>query len=117
MTATPATDVMNVDASAAGATSLAGRPVPASTLLATASRDATARLWNTGTGTPAATLTGHAGPLCAVAFSPDGTLVATASFDQTAGLWQWDQSAGGDPDGTVTALAAASDDEMAGLWE
>jgi hypothetical protein len=43
--------------------------------------------------------------------------VATASFDQTAGLWQWDPSAGGDPDGTVTALAAASDDEMAGLWE
>ncbi|KQM02477.1 WD domain, G-beta repeat-containing protein, partial [Frankia sp. CpI1-P] len=52
---------------------------PDGTLLATASFDRTARLWDVATGHQRATLTAHTGPVRWVAFSPDGTLLATAS--------------------------------------
>ena len=60
---------------------------PDGTLLATASRDHTARTWDTATGDPRTTLTGHNDHVTAVAFSPDGTLLATASDDATARIW------------------------------
>jgi WD40 repeat protein len=60
---------------------------PDGALLATASADGTARTWDTATGQPRTTLTGHHGPVRGVAFSPDGTLLATASFDGTARIW------------------------------
>ena len=60
---------------------------PDGTLIATASADRTARIWDTATGT--ATHHPHRAyrPGDAVAFSPDGTLVATASDDGTARIW------------------------------
>jgi WD40 repeat protein len=60
---------------------------PDGTLLATASGDNTARLWDPVTGECVRTLTGHPEPVFAVAFSPDGTLLATASGDKTTRLW------------------------------
>ena len=60
---------------------------PDGRLLATASRDQTARLWDPATGECLRTLTGHDGWVLGVAFSPDGRLLATASMDQTARLW------------------------------
>ena len=58
---------------------------PDGRLLATASTDRTARLWDPATGGHLRTLTSHAGTVWAVAFSPDGRLLATA--DGTARLW------------------------------
>jgi WD40 repeat protein len=45
------------------------------------------RIWDTATGHTRTTLTGHTGPVTAVAFSPDGTHLATTSHDQTARIW------------------------------
>ena len=56
-------------------------------LLATASRDHTARLWDVVTGQLLHDLTGHGNAVIAVAFSPDGNTLATASWDRTARLW------------------------------
>jgi sugar lactone lactonase YvrE len=60
---------------------------PDGTLLATASSDKTARLWNPATGEHVRTFQGHTEGVYGVAFSPDGTLLATASGDDTARLW------------------------------
>ena len=60
---------------------------PDGRLLATASEDRTARLWDPATGEHRRTLTGHDGEVSGVAFSPDGQLLATAGFDGTARLW------------------------------
>jgi WD40 repeat protein/3',5'-cyclic AMP phosphodiesterase CpdA len=103
---------------------------PDGTLLATASDDGTARIWDTAAGTTVATLEGHIAALWGVAFSPDGTLLATASDDGTARIW--DTAAGTtvatleghdeglsavafSPDGAL--LATASDDETARIWD
>jgi WD40 repeat protein len=60
---------------------------PDGTLLATASHDRTARLWDPATGQHRSTLEGHTDWVSGVAFSPDGTLLATASDDGTVRLW------------------------------
>lgn len=60
--------------------------------LATASSDATARIWDLA-GNALATL--HHRPdagLADVSFSADGTRVVTAAFDGAVRLWRWDQS-------------------------
>ena len=100
---------------------------PDGTLLATASDDRTARIWDTATGRARTTLTGHNGPVTGVAFSPDGTLLATASDDHTARIWDTAtaQALTGhnspvngvafSPDGTL--LATASDDHTARIWD
>jgi WD domain, G-beta repeat len=75
-------------------------------------------------------LTGHNGPVTAVAFSPDGTLIATASTDGTARTW--DTTTGQprttltghqnpvngvafSPDGTL--IATASHDQTVRIWD
>jgi WD40 repeat protein len=57
------------------------------TLLATASSDKTARIWDTATGALTRTLAGRGGHVLGVAFSPDGTQLATASDDGRARIW------------------------------
>jgi len=67
---------------------------PLGGLLATASLDGTARLWDLVPAGPGwelrqrgKPLVGHLGKVLAVAFSPDGGLLATAGTDHTALLW------------------------------
>ena len=45
------------------------------------------KIWDTSTGALYIALGGHAGTVCAVAFSPDGQLLATGSFSGTVRLW------------------------------
>src|SRR5262249_61678851 len=68
-----------------GAPTMVGR-----VLLATASADKTARVWDTGTGESLAALTAHTSTVRGVAWATtsDGRLLlATASYDRTARIW------------------------------
>jgi WD40 repeat protein len=56
-------------------------------LLATASNDGNARVWNVRTGASVNVLTGHSGTVTAVSFSSDGRWLATAGA-RKAGVWQ-----------------------------
>jgi len=58
-----------------------------SSLLATGSGDNTARIWDTDTGTPKKTLSGHSGWVLGVSWSPDGERLATCSMDKTVRVW------------------------------
>ena len=55
--------------------------------IVTASRDATAKVWDAATGTIVATLSGHGASVDSAAFSPDSSRIVTASIDHTARLW------------------------------
>lgn len=99
---------------------------PTGQMIATASADATARLWSRN-GSLIRTLEGHARAVNAIAFSLDGQMIATASDDKTARLWNADGSAiailphkeavvavAFSPNGQ--AIATASEDGTARLW-
>ena len=103
---------------------------PDGSLIATASNDNTARIWEAATGIHRITLRGHSNLVGAVAFSPDGSLIATASDDRTARTWDtatgthrttfnghedWARSVVFSPDGTL--LATASKDGTARTWD
>ncbi|MEW1838705.1 caspase family protein [Nonomuraea angiospora] len=63
---------------------------PDGRMIATASSDATARLWNVSDlARPKAVseLKGHTASVVRAVFSPDGRVLATASVDRTARLW------------------------------
>jgi WD40 repeat protein len=98
--------------------------------LATASWDATVKVWDAATGQDLCTLRGHTAGLNGVAFSPDGARLASASVDKTAKVW--DVANGKElrtlkghtgrvscvvfsPDGT--RLASASDDRTVKVWD
>ena len=57
------------------------------TRIVTASRDDTAKVWDSD-GTFLATLQGHDDAVGSAVFSPDGTRIVTASFDATAKVWE-----------------------------
>ena len=55
--------------------------------IASASGDATVRLWDSATGAARGTLEGHSDGVYGVAFSSDGKQIASASGDKTVKLW------------------------------
>ena len=60
---------------------------PDGTRVVTASRDATARIWDAKTGIPIGALLKHGRDVHSASFSPDGSRVVTASADTTARIW------------------------------
>jgi len=78
-----------------------------SSLIFTGMADGTVRTWDAATGAqrPAPALTGHDGPVAAIAASPDGSTIATASGDNEA-------SSG---DGTVRVWDAGTGQAIATL--
>jgi WD40 repeat protein len=60
---------------------------PSGELIASASEDSTARLWNTTTRRPFGRVLQHSQGVYTVAFSPNGQLVATGGIDNMIYLW------------------------------
>ncbi|KAK3899283.1 hypothetical protein C8A05DRAFT_18255 [Staphylotrichum tortipilum] len=102
---------------------------PDGRLLASGSKDGTAKLWSREGGEKAK-LVGHEGGICHLAFSPDSRLIASASNDRTARIWDTgtgatlhtlrDHSDGlslvrFSPDGRL--LASCSADKTVRLWD
>jgi WD40 repeat protein/serine/threonine protein kinase len=99
-------------------------------LVVTASRDHTARIWDTSTGKPVGSVLQHTGIVWQAIFSPDSRRVVTASEDGTARVWDADTgqpiarplphrgpvvSAVFSPNGKM--VATASEDHTAQLWD
>ena len=102
---------------------------PDGSLLATASRDRTVRVWDVRAGAQRIELAGHADAVTGCAWSQDGSLLATASRDRTVRVWEVPSGAqrtelsghagpvnacAWSPDGTL--LASAGDDGTIRLW-
>ncbi|KAL5596954.1 uncharacterized protein BROUX77_006902 [Berkeleyomyces rouxiae] len=102
---------------------------PGGKMVASASSDATVRLWRCDNGICVQELQGHTKAVVSVTFSPDGSLLASASDDSTVRLWGSDDgdclhelkghtesinSVAFSPDGRL--VATASSDKTVRLW-
>jgi WD40 repeat protein/CHAT domain-containing protein len=101
---------------------------PDNKLIVTASRDKTARVWDTS-GKLLAELKGHTDDVNSASFSPDSKLIITISEDETARVWDTSgkllaelkghtsdvNSANFSPDGKL--IVTASDDKTARVWD
>ncbi|MFD4644312.1 hypothetical protein ACFWN2_43875 [Lentzea sp. NPDC058436] len=106
------------------------------TVLATASYDRTARLWDVrdrSNPKPLAVITGHEDWLTSAVFSPDDRVLATTGNDKTIRLWDVTDKANPKPLKTIETgngtsyllefspdgktLAAANEDRTARLWD
>lgn len=101
-------------------------------LIATASQDKTARVWDATDGKMKLELKGHADIVSAIAYSPDGKTIATGGADKAVKLWNPADGKelkalgahdGGiyavafSPDGKVLATAGAGKDNIIKLWD
>jgi WD40 repeat protein len=77
---------------------------------ASASGDATARVWESDTGALRFTLHGHAGPVEALDWSPAGDRLATGSLDGTAKVWEVTST------GTRQLLTLTGQYTRSGVW-
>jgi len=101
---------------------------PSGLLLASASNDATIKIWKSN-GEIVQTLKGHAGPITSAIFSPDGKIVASTSNDGTVKLWNLDNKISTtleERNGSVldvsfnsagTVFASANSDGSIQLWD
>lgn len=100
-------------------------------LMATASSDAKAKIWDSSTGQLLFTLSGHTLPVTGLAFDPAGTHLVTVSWDQTARVWDltpareelfipvdapWSLRPSYSPDGTQI-LADYPAEDAARIWD
>lgn len=72
--------------------------------LATASFDATVKLWDAETGACVRTLGPHGDAVYALAFSPDGRMLATGSFDGRVRVWSAEGGSGAGAGGEAHLL-------------
>ncbi len=66
---------------------------PDGTLVASASPDGTARIWDRASGAQRLRIDGHKGSVASVSFHPGEPLIATAGGDQTIRIWDRDSGA------------------------
>jgi centriolar protein POC1 len=60
---------------------------PSSTLIASASRDTTIRVWNNTASARNSILKGHSAPVKSIEFNADGRLLISASDDKLIKIW------------------------------